>query len=341
MSDPIQVIYRKKKYTVDITEFDDLVSFIKLKEKYESSNGAVLEQSYTLDKLIELFKEFYQETITEATLTNYISQLKKLFEIIDGNFIMRKIYDIDHLYEGISILTESKSSIKLFLVTIKKIYYLFNENVPTAIGTLIDSLQETIIDDNKTFTPKEENGLDYLTANVDRIYKELVKTYEDSKTQGTLQELTLFILYSLTPPLRRDWANVKVFDTIVANSKENYILRGTSTLYLNNYKCVSTAGKLVLDYNKYPLAGKYIGLLQQSIADRGSLFTTKKGLEFKPTNFSRFLIKIYGSSDIQVNMLRKWYANQVTSQAHEGEIDTMNTFMAHTHGVTKDYYLKD
>ena len=261
--------------------------------------------------------------------------------MIDGDFIIRKLYDVDFLHSGIKDLTESKSSVKTFFSTVRKIYYMFNEKIPDEIGVLMDKLTEDIIEDCKTFTPTETDGMKYLTDNVNRLESELGLAIQADPSKWNIQCFALFVLYTRTPPLRRDWHNVKIYDNIQEDTKENYIVRGSCTLYLNTYKNSHVHGSLVLDYNNYPDAGTVLTLLETHVKTGDYLFKTNKGKVYKGPNFSGMLQKLYGSTLVTTNLLRKWYCNQVTSQQEEDDKDKMDKFMAHGREATRDYYLKD
>ena len=220
-----------------------------------------------------------KQAVSSATLKSYKLSLDNLRRTFNS-------FNHDELF------LEPKVKIKKIISKFGKTYYLQKTlNVWNKYLTVIEDtsvkrhyakaltrINERLSKDrmkNERKGKVEENWVDY-----DKI----VKLKSKLRKEGYLQDSLLIAMYTMIPPVRNDYWNLKVRN--FNRKKDNYYLH-TGHIVLNDYKTFKWYGKV-----KIKLPAKLDKALKANISDSDFLFLTEKGLPYTATNFTKYFQNI-------------------------------------------------
>ncbi len=272
------------------------------------------------EKLIENIKE--HRTIRDNSLKVYINNVRKLNggnEIKSLTFL-RKTASILEKIKKFKLPTQRNylTSILVILTNQPK-FKSTCEKYKEALRELNDVYNKHIESHEKT--EKEQKNwisLKELKKNVFNFYKrEISERGLNKKTSLTNKEFDLYqrfvvvALYMLLPPLRLDYANMKVVKSRseMENKNRNYLLnisRNTKYFYINEYKTSDKHGTIEI---KIPTNLNSIlnGWLKVNITE--NFLLNKGNSPMTPNVLSKYISKAFSISgkNISLNMLRKIY----------------------------------
>lgn len=176
-------------------------------------------------------------------------------------------------------------------------------------------------------------------------------TQRDSLPADSPERL-LLSMYTFIPPMRNDYAQVRIFRRTPRNDKGNYIVinstRAGSKIVLQEYKTASTYGKLETPLpNNSPL----YKVLKESLVKRPReyLFTTTTGLKYSSENAfgkwaNRQLQTLFGKP-ITLTTFRHSYLSSPDMQqklrdSTQHERDIIARSMGHSGQMQQGYYLR-
>jgi hypothetical protein len=273
--------------------------------------------------IFELLENFYiskNKKVRKITLETYVSRLTFLNKLLNIDNVEKYLKYMDYVsvietlelkYTSLSSITTSISSILILL---------------QAVG--IDGHDITIvkyreylskIQDKKNIEKHTQlNTVGVLKINKEKI-NNLKKEFEkinkkinlkkeiDFETKNDIQNYLLFCLYTMQPPVRNDYCNMKVIGEYKDDlcNDFNYILRNKDNTFefiFKNYKTVGLYGTRQFTANK-----KLTKVLNKFVNFCGNgdfLFTSKNGMPYSKSNMGQKVVKIFG---VGITELRKYY----------------------------------
>lgn len=303
-------------------------------------------------------------TLKESSITAYIHSLKKLSQDIFGKptFSTRYFQDVDSIKSRLESARPNPSTRSNVLSSI--IVYLKSlPDFPSGIMTkysdwqaeLSRSQREKAGEQSKS-TREETNWMtiEDLQRLKARIQDTLLTQREGSKSHlDYFQRLIVLSLYTDIPPLRNDYANVKVLDVPeypaelnvnTLNTDHNYIHLPSGQLILCNYKTNKTYGIKSIDLPQHLItlirswmrvrggSKPHRFLLMNICGDRAPM--TKNGL-------TKYLNKLCAPKKVSTTMLRKIYLSHKYPVIHTlQEMQKDSYIMGHSIGTQQYTYRK-
>ena len=264
-----------------------------------------------------------RSNIKENSLNAYLSNIRKVFKEIFNNEI-----DIKHFNKFVKV--------KKYLETLTPST---RKNVMTAIMVLLkayDTKKITLNKYEKYFeelinnyennydkqTKSEKENKNWITQQeLDKQIKELedkINKYDMSKLtksqEDTIQQHLLLLLYTEIPPMRNDYAQMKVYHEKELKG-ENYIHLKKKVIILNKYKTSKTYGEKEIEIPNeiIKLIKRWIDITENeylliNIRDRNPM--TNNGL-------TKYLNKIFKPKKVSTTLLRKLYLSEKYPVVHD------------------------
>jgi len=288
-----------------------------------------------------------RSNISVNSLNTYVSNVRKVFKEVFDNDI-----DIKHFNQF--------AKVKKYLITLTPAT---RKNVMSTIMVLLKAYDtkksvlnkykkyfEELIDDyeknyDKQIKSEKENKnwitQIELTAKIKEYetkiskfnMKELTKTQED-----LIQQHLILILYTDIPPIRNDYAMMKVYyDKNV--KEENYINLTSKLIILNKYKTAKTYGekKIEISDKIIKLIRRWINITENeylliNIRDRNPM--TNNGL-------TKYLNKIFKPKKVSTTLLRKLYLSEKYPVVHNRQDMKKDAYiMGHSLDTQQGIYRK-
>jgi len=288
-----------------------------------------------------------RSNISDNSLNAYISNIKKVFKEVFNNDI-----DIKHFNKFIKV--------KKYLETLTPAT---RKNVMTAIMVLLkannvkkntlnkyEKYYSSLIEDyennydNQVKSDKEnKNWISFIELQ-DKI-KDLenkINKYDMSKLtksqQDIIQQHLLLLLYTEIPPIRNDYAQMKVYHNKEIKG-ENYINLKKKIIILNKYKTSKTYGEKKIDIpdNIIKLIKRWIDItgneyLLINIRDQNPM--TNNGL-------TKYLNKIFKPKKVSTTLLRKLYLSEKYPVIHNRKDMKKDAYiMGHSIDTQQSIYRK-
>jgi len=264
-----------------------------------------------------------RSNIKENSLNAYLSNIRKVFKEVFDNEI-----DIKHFNKFVKV--------KKYLETLTPST---RKNVMTAIMVLLKAF-----DTKKSTLNKYEKYFEKLINDYENNYDKQIKSDKENKNWITQEELQnkikeledkinkydmskltksqediiqqhlLLLLYTEIPPMRNDYAQMKVYHEKEVKG-ENYIHLKKKVIILNKYKTSKTYGEKEID-----ISDKIIKLIKRwvdittneylliNIRDRNPM--TNNGL-------TKYLNKIFKPKKVSTTLLRKLYLSEKYPVVHD------------------------
>jgi hypothetical protein len=308
--------------------------------------------------LKKLLKDFYKsknKSVRDITIKTYVTRIKVLDKLLEINNLKEYVKYLD-VGTVIKVLENKYKSLSSITTSIASILILLQ-----ALGTSVESdsilkyreyLSKT--QDKKNINKKEQlNTVGVLKIDNEKI-KKLKKDFEKNikkinlkkeltfLQQDYIQNYVIFSLYTLQPPVRNDYGNMKVITEYKDNldSNFNYILKnkdGSFEFIFKNYKTVGLYGT-----NRFTANKKLTIVLQKYInycGDGVFLFINTKCTPYSKSSMSQKIIDIFGAG---ITELRKFYLSnqfQLLFKINR-EIDQTAKIMGNSRSVIISNYLQ-
>jgi hypothetical protein len=254
--------------------------------------------------------------ITENSLNAYLSNIRKVFkEVFKNDIDMKHLNQFAKVKKYLEKLTPAtRKNVMTALMVLLKAY-------DTKKGTLNKYkkyFEELVTDyennyDNQTKSEKENKNWitqEQLTKKIKDLENQIEK-FDMSKLtknqEDIIQQHLLLILYTDIPPMRNDYAKMKVYHNKEVKN-ENYIHLKKKIIVLNKYKTSKTYGEKQIEIpnNIIKLIRRWIDITENeylliNIRDRNPM--TNNGL-------TKYLNKIFKPKKVSTTLLRKLYLSE-------------------------------
>lgn len=299
-----------------------------------------------MDEIKKKIKE-ERSNIKENSLNAYLSNIKRIFkDVFDNEINIKKFNQFVKVKKYLDELNPAtRKNIMTSIIVLLKAY---NINKKT-LKKYEKYFEEIVVDfennyDNQEKSEKEKknwitkNELDKkindLEENINEIdFENLTKTNED-----IIQQHLILKLYSEIPPIRNDYAQMKVYHN--KNIKgENYIDLTNKKIILNNYKTDKTYGEkqIELNNNIIQLIKRWINItgneyLLINIRDKNPM--TSNGL-------TKYINKIFKPKKVSTTILRKLYLSEKYPVIHNRKDMKKDAYiMGHSISTQQSIYRK-
>jgi len=263
-----------------------------------------------------------RSNISVNSLNTYVSNVRKVFkEVFDNDIDIKHFNQFAKVKKYLITLTPAtRKNVMSTIMVLLKAY-----DTKKAVLNKYKKYFEELIDDyeknyDKQVKSDKENQnwitLIELNAKIKEYeikiskfnMKELTKIQED-----LIQQHLILILYTDIPPIRNDYAMMKVYyDKTVKG--ENYINLTTKLIILNKYKTAKTYGekKIEISDKIIKLIKRWINITENeylliNIRDRNPM--TNNGL-------TKYLNKIFKPKKVSTTLLRKLYLSEKYPVVH-------------------------
>ena len=180
------------------------------------------------------------------------------------------------------------------------------------------------------------------------------KTFSRVEFQTMQQNLALH-LYTLLPPVRNDWSDVRFLseadwedlDKETKQSTNNLVLaRGGYRIYWANYKTVKKHGVImeVIPKQLQTLLKKHIKFLREQFPENEHLLLTGTGTPMSRNLLTKFLQRLFYKhfrKKISTSALRSIFLTHKFNKKDLEEQRTIAKQMHHTPSVARDFYVRD
>ena len=288
-----------------------------------------------------------RNNITENSLNVYLSNIKKVFKELFKN--------------DINILHFNKfAKVKKYLNTLTPAT---RKNVMTAIIVLLKSY-----DTKKSVLLKYEKYFEEIVSEFENNYDEQIKSNKENKNWITSEELKqkiieledkiikfnlnklidkqkdiiqqhlLLKLYTEIPPLRNDYAMMKVYHYKEVEN-ENCINLKKKQIILNNYKTSKTYGEKHIDIpdELIPLIKRWIDITENIYL----LINIRDKNPMKKNGLTKYLNKIFKPKKVSTTLLRKLYLSEKYPVVHNRKDMKKDAYvMGHSVSTQQGIYRK-
>ena len=264
-----------------------------------------------------------RSNIKENSLNAYLSNIRKVFKEVFNNDI-----DIKHFNKFVKVKkyleTLTPSTRKNVMTAIMVLLKAFNTKKAT-LNKYEKYFEELINDYENNYdkqTKSEKENKNWITQKElqnkikeleDKIYKydmsKLTKSQED-----IIQQHLLLLLYTEIPPMRNDYAQMKVYHEKEVKG-ENYIHLKKKVIILNKYKTSKTYGEKEID-----IPDKIIKIIKRWIDITGNEYLLINIRDRNPmTNngLTKYLNKIFKPKKVSTTLLRKLYLSEKYPVVHD------------------------
>lgn len=308
--------------------------------------------------LKKLLKDFYKtknKSVRDITIKTYVTRIKVLDKLLEIDNVEEylKYMDFSTVIKVLENKYKSLSSITTSIASILILLQALGVNVDdNSIIQYRDYLSKT--QDKKNIEKKEQlNTVGVLKIDNEKI-KNLKKDFEKNikkinlkkeltfSQQDYIQNYVIYSLYTLQPPVRNDYGNMKVITEYKDNldSNFNYILKNKDNTFefiFKNYKTVS-----LYNENRFTANKKLEATLQKYInycGDGVFLFVNTKCEPYSKSSMSKKVVDIFGAG---ITELRKFYLSnqfQLLFKINK-EIDQTAKIMGNSRAIIISNYLQ-
>ena len=262
-----------------------------------------------------------RSNIKVNSLNAYISNIRKVFrEVFDNDIDIKHFGQFVKVKKYLETLTPAtrKNVMNSIIVLLKACEY--NKTTLNKYQKYFESL---IDDYENNYNKQEKSKKEEKNWITSQQIKEKINELEGNiskmdlnkltnKQQDLIQQHLILNLYTQIPPMRNDYAKMKVSDKDLKN--ENYINLNTKQIVLNKYKTDKTYGE-----KKIPIPPKIFTLIERwhklnnssylliNIRDKNAM--TNNGL-------TKYLNKIFKPKKVSTTILRKLYLSEKYPVTH-------------------------
>jgi len=256
-----------------------------------------------------------RSNIKQNSLNAYISNIKKVFrEVFDDEVNIKNLNQFVKVKKYLESLTPAtRKNVMNSLIVLLKAY-----DVNKTTLNKYQNYFESLIDDYENNYNKQEKSqkeeknwitTDQIKKKIKELDDKISKMDMESLDKNELdliQQHLILNLYTEIPPMRNDYAQMKVSDKDLKN--DNYINLKTKEIVLNKYKTAKTYGE-----KKIPIPPKILTLIKRwhklnnsqylliNIRDKNAM--TNNGL-------TKYLNKIFNPKKVSTTILRKLYLSE-------------------------------
>ena len=262
-----------------------------------------------------------RSNIKVNSLNAYISNIRKVFrEVFDNDIDIKHFGQFVKVKKYLETLTPAtrKNVMNSIIVLLKA--YEYNKTTLNKYQKYFESL---IDDYENNYNKQEKSKKEEKNWITSQQIKEKINELEDNiskmdlnkltnKQQDLIQQHLILNLYTQIPPMRNDYAKMKVSDKDLKN--ENYINLNTKQIVLNKYKTDKTYGEKKIDIPPkiFTLINRWYKLnnsdyLLINIRDKNAM--TNNGL-------TKYLNKIFKPKKVSTTILRKLYLSEKYPVTH-------------------------
>ena len=264
-----------------------------------------------------------RSNIKENSLNAYLSNIRKVFKEVFDNDI-----DIKHFNKFVKVKkyleTLTPSTRKNVMTAIMVLLKAFNTKKAT-LNKYEKYFEELINDYENNYdkqTKSEKENKNWITQEeLQNKIKELedkINKYDMSKLtqsqEDIIQQHLLLLLYTEIPPMRNDYAQMKVYHEKEVKG-ENYIHLKKKVIILNKYKTSKTYGEKEID-----ISDKIIKLIKRWVDITGNEYLLINIRDRNPmTNngLTKYLNKIFKPKKVSTTLLRKLYLSEKYPVVHD------------------------
>ena len=293
--------------------------------------------------------------ISKNSLSNYVRNISILNEKkpIDNLNFLKDTDKILHLIKDKKVTTKRTmlTAVTVLLGAIND--NKFNETMEfyqKKLKEMSDEINSNYVKGEKT-DKEEKNWLTY--DELKEIQREYAKDIDElnlrkantitPKNNKKLLYYLISSLYTLHPPIRLNWAMMKVIkNKNEMKDKENYLLNSgtfSKTVYLNDFKNVKVIGTQSFKLSK--ALCKVINLYLKFNTGKYLLNNTR-GHEMSANSLSKMLPLVFSKDGkkVNLNMIRKSAVNDLIDPEQIKKEQELAKSMLHSEGVQKSVYLK-
>lgn len=258
-------------------------------------------QNYTMDKLIRNFNP----DIKDNSLQFYIQNIQKSLEHVN----VFSFEDVKKYIESHESIATQRNRLISIIVYLKASGYDTKEY--SEYHNILTGIQEARYTINSKTKRETDNwvSIEDITSkmNILSSIKECTRKDLDSH-----QQYLVLSLYTLLPPLRNDWAMVKVTTNEDTNTNFNYINTDKKKIVLNRYKTQGVYGTKVISIPKKlndviiqweNAKKKYFTTLDHDFL----LLSTTTRKPMTSNTLTKYINKIFYPKKVSSTMLRKIY----------------------------------
>ena len=264
-----------------------------------------------------------RSNIKENSLNAYLSNIRKVFKEVFNNEI-----DIKHFNKFVKVKkyleTLTPSTRKNVMTAIMVLLKAFNTKKAT-LNKYEKYFEELINDYENNYdkqTKSEKENKNWITQQeLDKQIKELedkINKYDMSKLtksqEDTIQQHLLLLLYTEIPPMRNDYAQMKVYHEKELKG-ENYIHLKKKVIILNKYKTSKTYGEKEIE-----IPDKIIKLIKRWIditENEYLLINIRDQNPMTNNGLTKYLNKIFKPKKVSTTLLRKLYLSEKYPVVHD------------------------
>jgi len=264
-----------------------------------------------------------RSNIKENSLNAYLSNIRKVFKEVFNNEI-----DIKHFNKFVIVKKYlenlTPSTRKNVMTAIMVLLKAFNTKKAT-LNKYEKYFEELINDYENNYdkqTKSEKENKNWITQEeLQNKIKELedkINKYDMSKLtksqEDIIQQHLLLLLYTEIPPMRNDYAQMKVYHEKEVKG-ENYIHLKKKVIILNKYKTSKTYGEKEID-----ISDKIIKLIKRWVDITGNEYLLINIRDRNPmTNngLTKYLNKIFKPKKVSTTLLRKLYLSEKYPVVHD------------------------
>ena len=293
--------------------------------------------------------------ISKNSLSNYVRNISILNEKkpIDNLNFLKDTDKILHLIKDKKVTTKRTmlTAVTVLLGAIND--NKFNETMEfyqKKLKEMSDEINSNYVKGEKT-DKEEKNWLTY--DELKEIQREYAKDIDElnlrkattitPKNNKKLLYYLISSLYTLHPPIRLNWAMMKVIkNKNEMKDKENYLLNSgtfSKTVYLNDFKNVKVIGTQSFKLSK--ALCKVINLYLK-FNNGEYLLNNTRGHPMSANSLSKMLPLVFSKDgkNVNLNLIRKSAVNDLIDHEQLKKEQELAKSMLHSEGVQKSVYLK-
>lgn len=307
----------------------------------------------------------YKTKIKDSSIDSYLLNIKKISKELFNSTkpsiqYFRDISSVKDYVEALKSLASRKNMITSIIVMLNSYKEEFPEEIIEAYALYHKELskkqEESYLDNVKS----QREELNWITR--DDIFKKMKElndtliSWKGSKRMSLdkKQQHLVLSLYTLLPPLRNDYAIVKIVDNPEFEANEeaidkdyNYINLSTSMLLLCKYKTDKHYGikKIEIPVDLLNIIVDFERVKKEYFTDKLThdflLVNTTTGKSMKHNTLTKYINKIFYPKKVSTTLLRKVYLSErypVTSTYRQMQEDSY--VMGHNIDMAKKVYSK-
>lgn len=322
----------------------------------------------------------YKSSIKDSSINTYLSSIKKLCKELfnSENCSLMYFKDYTSIFEYLDTVTSlsTRKNICTAIIILLKSNNLGNvvkqQNLINEYSVYHKALAIKQVDsylDNEKTNKESQNWISQkeIETKIEKLLTKLTSLEDPSKFVGTprawidtFQQYLVLNLYTKLPPVRNDFALVKIIhienlDVNKLNPQTNYInfYKGNASssgsvkgdLLLCNYKTAKTYGIKVIPLpeflvgliNKFQLAKEKIFFKQFDIL----LINTTNLQPMLKNSLTKYINKIFAPKKVSTTLIRKCYLSEKYPVVHTN-LERQNDahVMGHSVGMAQNVYIK-